>query len=51
MADINGAAEVAKAPSSEQDANVQVEQTDEEGANGQPPDSMSMGGLRGRRRS
>jgi protein TIF31 len=33
-------AEVAKAPSSEQDANVQVEQTDEEGANGQPPDNI-----------
>jgi len=43
MANTNGAAEVAKAPSNDQDANGQAEQTEEEGANGQQPDSMCNG--------
>ena len=40
MANINGATEVAKTPSKEQDADGQVEPAEEEGANGQLPDSM-----------
>jgi hypothetical protein len=39
MANTNGAVEVAKTPSKDQDANGQVEPTEEEGA-GQLPDSM-----------
>jgi hypothetical protein len=39
MANINGSAEVATTPSKEQDA-TEVEATEEEGANGQLPDSM-----------
>jgi protein TIF31 len=44
MANVNGTAEVAKTPSKEQDANEQVEATEEEGANGQLPDSMYSSG-------
>jgi hypothetical protein len=40
MANTNGTAEVAKTPSKEQDASEQAEATEEEGANGQLPDSM-----------
>lgn len=40
MANVSGVAEVAKTPSKEQDASGQVEPTEEEGANGQLPDSM-----------
>jgi hypothetical protein len=39
MANVNGTAEVATTPSKEQDA-TEVEATEEEGANGQLPDSM-----------
>lgn len=46
MANTNGAAEVAGTPSKEQDANGQAEQTEEEGANGQQPDSTPIGGYR-----
>lgn len=42
MANIGGTTEVAKTPSKEQDVNGQVETTEEEGANGQLPDSMSI---------
>jgi hypothetical protein len=41
MANILGTTEVAQTPSKEQDADGQVETTEEEGANGQLPDSMS----------
>ncbi|KAF2032384.1 hypothetical protein EK21DRAFT_61165 [Setomelanomma holmii] len=40
MANINGATEAATTPSKEQDAEGQVEQTEEEGANGQQPDNI-----------
>jgi hypothetical protein len=39
MANTNGATDVAKTPSKDQDANGQAEPTEEEGANGQLPDS------------
>ena len=45
VANVNGATEVAKTPSKEQDVNGQVEAKDEEGANGQLPDSMYSGAL------
>ncbi|KAH7070653.1 clustered mitochondria-domain-containing protein [Paraphoma chrysanthemicola] len=38
--DASKSAEVAKTPSKEQDADVQVEQNDDEGANGQLPDNI-----------
>lgn len=40
MTNHNGAAEVATTPSKEQNAEGQVDGADEEGANGQQPDSM-----------
>jgi hypothetical protein len=40
MANVNGSPEVAETPSKEQHVNGQVEPKDEEGANGQLPDSM-----------
>jgi hypothetical protein len=40
MADSSGTTEVAKTPTKEQDASEQPETNDEEGANGQLPDSM-----------
>ena len=43
MANTNGAEEVAKTPSKEQDADGQAEPSEEEGANGQLPDSMCSG--------
>lgn len=39
MANLNGTAEAATTPSTEQHADAQAEPTEEEGANGQQPDS------------
>lgn len=40
MANTNGIPEVAKTPSKDQNENASVEATEEEGVNGQQPDSM-----------
>jgi hypothetical protein len=40
MANINGTAEVAQTPSKEQNANGQEEAAEEDGVDGQLPDSM-----------